>query len=502
MTTPDHVQSPLATAHRRRRRFLGSAAALTLVMGGVAGATLAEAQRPALALGQPAEMTARSDTASGFADVVARVKPAVVAVLVTRTPTATGGTESRPSALPDADQLPPQVREFMRRFGGEGAEREQGPTQALGSGFFISADGYVVTNQHVVGDATAAKLKLDDGREIDAKVVGRDAKTDLALLKTTDGGGFPFVPLAREAPRVGDWVVAIGNPFGLGGTVTAGIVSARGRDLNANPYDDYLQIDAPINQGNSGGPSFNTRGEVVGVNTAIYSPSGGSVGLGFAIPAATVQAVVNDLETAGKVTRGYLGVQVQPVTKEIGEALRLKDAHGALVDQAEADTPAAKAGLKAGDVIVGVNGEAVADARDLTRRIGALKPGADVQVAYVRDGAERTATVALGTLPGDQANAAGRQEASPARLGLRLAPAPDGQGVVVAGVEPDSPASGKGLQTGDVILQVDGTAVSKPQDVADLVAAARGTGRPAVLMQVRGGQDTTRFVGIALPKSG
>ncbi|MGE7705282.1 trypsin-like peptidase domain-containing protein, partial [Methylobacterium sp. NPDC097303] len=362
----------------------------------------------------------------------------------------------------------------------------------------------VVTNNHVVDKAKTVQVTLDDNRTLDAKVIGKDAKTDIALLKISESGSYPYVQFGKGAPRVGDWVVAIGNPFGLGGTVTAGIVSARGRDIGAGPYDDFLQIDAPINKGNSGGPTFNVSGEVVGVNTAIASPSGGSVGLAFAIPAETVQTVVEQLRTDGKVVRGYLGVQVQPVTKDIADGLGLDKAKGALVDHAESGTPAAKAGLKSGDVIESVNGAPVNDARELSRRIAGLKPGTEVKLAYLRGGKSDVATVELGTLPGD-GKVASRGESSSsgqARLGLNLAPASEiglgDEGVAVMDVDPTGPAASKGISQGDVILDVGGTSVSKPSEVQAQIRAAESNGRKAVLMRVKSAKGQTRFVAVSL----
>jgi serine protease Do len=311
------------------------------------------------------------------------------------------------------------------------------------------------------------------------------------------------VKLADNPPRIGDWVLAVGNPFGLGGTVTAGIVSARGRDIGAGPYDDFLQIDAPINKGNSGGPTFNLQGEVVGMNTAIYSPSGGSVGLAFAVPAATVQTVVDQLQQDGRVSRGYLGVQIQPLTKELAEGFGLSTEKGALVAGAQDGTPAEKAGLKSGDVITAVDGEPVANARELTRKIGALKPGAKAEITYLRDGKERTATVALASQPGEkEAKAApSRSDDGLPKLGLELAPAREGEGVAVAAVDPDGPAAQKGVKEGDVILEVGGQAVSKPADVKAGLEAAHKAGKTAVLLRVKS-KEGTRFVAIAMPKAG
>jgi serine protease Do len=270
---------------------------------------------------------------------------------------------------------------------------------AQGSGFFVSQDGYVVTNNHVVENAVEVQLVTDDGKTLEAKVVGTDPRTDLALLKVKDGGNFQYVQLASAKPRIGDWVLAVGNPFGLGGTVTAGIVSAQGRDIGSGPYDDYLQIDAPVNKGNSGGPTFNQQGQVVGVNTAIFSPSGGSVGIAFAIPSATVEQVVDALKKDGSVARGFIGVQIQPVTSEVADAIGLKEARGALVASAEQNGPAAKAGVKRGDTIIAVNGEQVKDARDLSRKIAKFAPGTKTNLTVWRDGHERQLSFEVGRQP-------------------------------------------------------------------------------------------------------
>src|SRR5262249_51977626 len=242
--------------------------------------------------------------------------------------------------------------------------------------FFISKDGYAVTNNHVVQNADKVQVTADDGKTYTAKVIGSDSRTDLALIKV-EGDNFPFVKLAETSPRIGDWVLAVGNPFGLGGTVTAGIVSARGRDIGSGPYDDFIQIDAPVNKGNSGGPTFDTDGNVIGVNTAIFSPSGGSVGIAFDIPADTVKTVVAQLKDKGFVSRGWIGVQIQPVTAEIVEGLGMKANEGALVGEAQTDSPAAKAGILSGDVITTVNDHAVKDAHDLAKQIGVMTPGAE-----------------------------------------------------------------------------------------------------------------------------
>ena len=507
--------------NRLRRNALASVAVVALVATGAAGVGLTQPATNAYAQALSKTPIEVPDHPPGsFASVVDKVKPGVVAVKVKLDDTAEADDDSDgPGGNRGLQNAPPQLREFLKRFGqnGQGGpggmpQQPQKPGQrgAMGSGFIISADGYVVTNNHVVDKARTVQVTLDDNRTLDAKVIGKDSKTDLALLKITEGGPFPYVSLGKTAPRVGDWVVAIGNPFGLGGTVTAGIVSARGRDIGAGPYDDFLQIDAPINKGNSGGPTFNVGGEVVGVNTAIASPSGGSVGLAFAIPAETVQAVVDQLRADGKVARGYLGVQVQPVTKDIAEGLGLDKAKGALVDHAEPGTPAAKAGLKSGDVIESVNGAAVNDARELSRRIAGLKPGAKVDLAYLRGGKSDTATVELGALPNDT-KASGETSRGPSsdgqpRLGLSLAPAAQvgagDEGVAVMEVDPDGPAAAKGIEQGDIILDVAGSSVSKPSEIAERVRAAESSGRKAVLMRVRNSKGLTRFVAVALNKAG
>lgn len=496
-----------------RRKLMASAAAAAILAGGAIGGAMIEGH-PAFAQAPLAvSPQVQAQAPASFADVVDTVKPAVVSVKVTIENVSDDSDTSS-----QLDRLPPQLRELFgerrERFGerGEG-QRRQTPRsrgQSQGSGFFISPDGYAVTNNHVVQKASAVELTLDDGRTVKAKVIGSDPKSDLALLKVEEKGTYPYVRLAPNQPRVGDWVVAIGNPFGLGGTVTSGIVSARGRDIGAGPYDDFLQIDAPINRGNSGGPTFNLKGEVVGVNTAIASPSGGSVGLAFAIPAATVETVVAQLKEHGSVSRGYLGVQIQPLTKDLADGLGIDRSKGALVNSTESGTPAAKAGLRAGDVLVSVNGQPVADARDLSRRIAGIRPGSKVEIVYLRGGKEQTSQVELGLLPGretaslrDRDDRGGGTERQSLRLGLQLAPAPRGEeGVQVVEVDPDGPAAGKGIREGDTILEVGGKSVASATDVADGVKAARADGRKAVIMRVKS-REGTRFVAVSLsPQAG
>ena len=402
-------------------------------------------------------------------------------------------------------------QQFNQQFGqqsgqGQGAPQRHEEIVGEGSGFFISPDGYAVTNNHVVDHAKSVQVTTDDGTIFTAKVVGTDPKTDLALIKVDGKTDFPYVQFAEHQPRVGDWVVAVGNPFGLGGTVTAGIVSARGRDIGAGPYDDYVQIDAPINKGNSGGPAFDISGNVIGVNTAIYSPSGGSVGIGFDIPADTAKMVVAELQKDGHVTRGWLGVQIQPVTAGIADSLGLKKAEGAMVDEPQSGSPAAKAGIKSGDVITAVNGTPVKDARDLARTIAMLAPDTTVNLDIVRQGEAKTVSLTLAQMPNDQqvasAGTGGQHESGVPHLGLQVSPASEvagagGQGVVVTAVDPDGPAAEQGFQTGTVILDVGGKAVANAGDVRDALVAAKAQGKHDVLMRVKTG-DATRFVAMPL----
>ena len=445
----------------------------------------------------------------GFADIVEKVKPAVISVRVKMD----GGAQTNGLSNQDLDNAPPGLREFFRRFGmpdmpngTEGMPRGRGPNRMTGqgSGFFISADGYAVTNNHVVDKADTVQITTDDGKTHNAKVIGADPRTDLALIKV-DNGPFPYVKLSDKSPRIGDWVLAVGNPFGLGGTVTAGIVSARGRDIGAGAYDDFIQIDAPVNKGNSGGPTFDTEGNVIGVNTAIFSPSGGSVGIAFAIPSDTVKSVINQLKERGSVTRGWIGVQIQPVTQDIADSLGLKKAEGALVAEPQANGPAAKAGIEAGDVITAVNGQPVKDARDLAKKIGALAPKATVKLTVLHKGSEKTISLTLGELPNAKearANTEGSDSgADLGKLGLTLAPAArvagaGAQGVVITGVDASGVAADRGFSTGDVILEVAGKSVSTPAEVRTVIASARSEGKRSVLLRVKSG-DNTRFV--ALP---
>jgi serine protease Do len=449
----------------------------------------------------------------GFADIVDKVKPAVISVRVK----VAGGAKLM--GFEGDSPLPPNVERFFRRFGlpeGVNPEERRSPRERLvtgqGSGFFISADGYAVTNNHVVDKADTVEVTADDGKTYTAKVIGTDPRTDIAVIKVEGRSDFPYVQLAEKAPRIGDWVLAVGNPFGLGGTVTAGIVSARGRDIGAGPYDDFIQIDAPVNKGNSGGPTFDVDGNVIGVNTAIFSPSGGSVGIAFAIPAPTVKSVVAQLKESGKVTRGWIGVQIQPVTAEIADNLGLKTPQGALVAEPQANSPAATAGIMAGDVITAVNGSPVKDARDLAKQIGNLAPGSTVKLTVWRKGEEKTFSVALGELPNQREargaatpDSSGPEGTDVPRLGLTVVPAGQvagsgSEGVVVTEVDPNGIASDQGVKTGDVILEVGGKKVANPSDVRSALREAQKEGKRTILMRVKSG-DATRFVALRLGKA-
>ena len=508
ITSPTPSRKVLAA---RRLALLASAAGLGATALFAGPQLASHAQFPIVSTAAHAETVMRP---ASFADIAEKVKPAVFAVRVKVEDQA----QSTMGFNGGEFQVPPgsPLERFFKRFGfGEGPNGMQPNTprgrhfsMAQGSGFFISPDGYAVTNNHVVARGETVEIKTDEGKTYTAKVIGSDTRTDIALLKVEGKGDLPYVKFADNMPRVGDWVLAVGNPFGLGGTVTAGIVSASGRDIGAGPYDDFIQIDAPVNRGNSGGPTFDTNGNVIGVNTAIYSPSGGNVGIAFAIPADTVKTVVAQLKEKGSVTRGWIGVQIQPVTDDVAESLGLKAPVGALVAEPQANGPAAKAGIESGDVITAVNGSAVKDARDLAKKIGAAAPGEAIKLGVFHKGAEKTVTVTLGSMPNEREAKADSREreretpaASVAQLGLSLAPAGSvagagGAGVVVTNVDPDGPAAERGFKTGDVILEVAGKAISTPADVRKILGEARSGGKGTVLLRVKSG-DATRYV--ALP---
>jgi serine protease Do len=518
--------TPNASKTPEKRRVLAARRILLLAttIASLGAAALVVAPGLNLPSGYPAalaqnlsEQAHKLQAPIGFADIVEKVKPAVISVRVKLD----GGSQTTGLSNQSLDNIPPGLQEFFRRFGmpdgqngpegmprgPQGMPHGQGHNiiTGQGSGFFISADGFAVTNNHVVEKAESVQITTDDGKIHEAKVIGTDQRTDLALIKV-EGGSFPYVKLSDKAPRIGDWVLAVGNPFGLGGTVTAGIVSARGRDIGASAYDDFIQIDAPVNKGNSGGPTFDTEGNVIGVNTAIFSPSGGSVGIAFAIPADTVKSVISQLQEHGSVTRGWIGVQIQPVTQDIADSLGLKKAEGALVTEPQANGPAAKAGIESGDVISAVDGALVKDARDLAKKIGALAPKATVKLSVMHKGAEKTVSLALAEMPNSKEARATSEDsdsggADLGKLGLTLAPAArvagaGAQGVVVTGVDSSGAAAERGFSTGDVILEIAGKMVSTPADVRNGIASARTDGKRSVLVRVKSG-DNTRFV--ALP---
>lgn len=453
----------------------------------------------------------------GFAEVVEQVKPAVVSVQVKSSERLKNQDMEGFFGGQDFDQLPDNhpLKRFFKDFedrrqpGKKPSPNAKPRPVAQGSGFFISADGYIVTNNHVVADGTAYSVVLDDGTELNAKLIGTDPRTDLAVLKVEDKDKrkFAYVDFADDSKvRVGDWVVAVGNPFGLGGTVTAGIVSARGRDIGADVYDDFLQIDAAVNKGNSGGPTFNLNGQVVGINTAIFSPSGGSVGIAFAIPSSTAKHVVEQLIDKGSVQRGWIGVQIQPVTKEIADSIGLSYAKGALVAD-PMDGPAQKAGIKAGDVILSVDGQIVTDARDLAKRIANVTPNKTATLEIWRDGKKKDISVKIASMPKDQNKSSGKKLDSDDNntsetldeYGLTVTPSDDDSGLVVTNVQSDSDAADKGLRAGDVIMSINNRNVKTVADMTRAIKDAQKNGRGAILLQVQS-NDQTRFVALPLAK--
>jgi serine protease Do len=510
--------SNLSNLPRGRRLMLAgvSTLAIGLAYFGAGPSIYAFADAPATAT---ATVAAPLGAPASFADIVAAAKPAVVTVT----------NEMAAEALPQdggGQTMPPE--EFFRRFFGQngqipglpgmpgqnGAPQQppQGGGMALGSGFIVSADGYLVTNAHVVENARKLTVTLDDGRELAATLVGTDAKNDIAVLKITDKTPFPVVQWGNSDPlRAGDPVLAIGDPFGIGTTVTSGIVSARGRDLHNGPYDDFIQIDAAINHGNSGGPLLDVNGKVVGINTAIFSPNGGSVGVGFAIPSAQAEQVVAAIISKGSIEHGFIGVSIQELDDSIAQAIGLKDTKGALVAAVSDGSPAAKGGVRAGDVIIAVNDKPVETPRAVSRAIADLAPGADAKLALWREGKEVTVTFAVGKFGGDQM-ALADTPADPSagvkvdELGIEVANldpqtaqslglSPEAKGAVVTRVDQAGEAAAKGLREGDVIVSVNQSDVGDAADVTKLISAAKEMHRQAALLLIERGGNRS-FVAI------
>ncbi|CAH2599451.1 putative periplasmic serine endoprotease DegP-like [Rhodovastum atsumiense] len=486
----------------------------------LAAAALATALTLPVALPASAQARAVPDS---FADLAERLLPGVVNISSSQTLAARNDRQG-----PEVPMFPPGspfeqfFRDFLDRNRPPGQQRgPQAPPrrmQSLGSGFIIDPSGIVVTNNHVIEGADEVTVTLQDNTTLKATILGRDERTDIAVLKVTSDKPLAAVPFGdSDKIRVGDWVLAIGNPFGLGGTVTAGIVSARGRDIQQGPYDNFIQTDAAINQGNSGGPLFNLNGEVIGINTAIYSRSGGSIGIGFSIPSTLAKTVVAQLRDYGRAKRGWLGVKIQQVTPEIADSMGMKEATGALVASVEDGGPAASAKIRGGDIITKFNGQDIKEMRNLPRIVAETEIGKTVPVTIWRDGHELNLNTTVGELPDDQKLAA----ASPDRpaplagrpvevagLGLKLTPitpearerfsiGPDQKGVLVTEVAPNSPAADRGLKAGDVIVEVQQQEVASPGDVVDRVDRARKSNRRSVLMLIQG-TDGPRWVPLSI----
>ena len=523
---PAPTTSPMTSKGLRKRGIAGALAAAGML--GVGLFALAAVERPTAAFAQlkPADATVQTPMGRAplsFADIVDKVRGAVVSISVTNGDKSdkTAGKDKDKERegpggrrfggipdLPDDHPLKDFFKNLPKEFQG-GPQKPARPQLAQGSGFIISADGYVVTNNHVVEGATKIEVGFDNQEKVEAELVGTDSRTDLALLKMKASKSYPFVKFTETPARVGDWVIAVGNPFGLGGTVTAGIVSALTRDIGSGPYD-FLQVDAAVNRGNSGGPTFNLDGEVIGVNTAIFSPSGGNVGIAFAVPAKTAVSVIEQLKNQGKVSRGWLGVKIQNVDEDTAASLGLTTPSGALVSEITPKGPAESSGLKARDAILSVNGEKIEDSRDLARKIAGFSPDTVVDVKVWRNGGEQVVKVKLGTFPNSSEELARVEEGKPAapeameleQLGLKLAPSgKEGatDGVAIADVDDASDAAQKGIKAGDVILEVQGEVVKDAKDVVAGVKKARELGRKAVLLHVRTGEQK-RFVALQLKK--
>jgi serine protease Do len=508
---------------RQRRLIALSSAAAIVVLGLGAFALLPPVRSIDVATNAPMMLAANDsgrqtprmlDNAApfSFADLVERVSPAVVTIRSETMSTQADG---------DDDNVPAPFRDFFNQFGQ--GQRPQAPHKAIsaGSGFIIDKAGFVVTNNHVIDASKKITVTLPDKREFTAKLVGTDPSTDIALLKITSDKPLPIVEFGDDKRlRVGDWVVAVGNPYGLSNSVTAGIVSSIGRDIGetSQQYTNFIQIDAPINRGNSGGPTFDLRGQVIGMNSMIFSPSGGSIGIGFAIPASLIHDIVAQLKEHGHVTRGWLGVEIQSVTPEIASSLGLKDNKGAIVANVVPGGPAAKGGFEQGDVVTAIDGQALEDSRDLTRRVAGVTAGHTTTFSVNRQGKPIQLKVTIGQRPDDKLAAnmpagipsSGGAAASAMGLGLSsLTPearraynlGEDVAGVVITKVDPDSDAADKGLQPGDVVLRVGNRIVRTPTDFQTGVAEAKKGGRSSVLLLVAHSQGGTGFVAIDIDKT-
>jgi len=496
--------------------LIASAFAAALLFGGglLGGRAMSVPDAVAMPQALPSKDDASGHGPSSFSQLVERVKPAVVNISTKGRTRARAGIQGHEFGMPGLPEGSP-FGEFYRHFfegqpgrpGGGAVERE---FQAAGSGFIISADGHVVTNNHVIEHADEIEVILFDGTRYPAKVKGRDPKTDLALLELESDESLPYVELGNsDDAQVGDWVVAVGNPFGLGGTVTAGIISARGRDIRSGPFDDFLQIDAPINRGNSGGPLFDTEGRVVGINTAIYSPSGGNVGIGFAIPSTMAKDIIAQLRAEGSVARGWLGVQIQPVTEIVAESLGLEKQQGALVASVVPEGPADRAGIEAGDVIVRMNGEDLDDFKELPKLVAKAKAGSESTLEVRRQGKNRKLEVEIGRMPSDEVEVAlSGADAMPdsTKLGIQLAEltaearerygvSKESAGVLVTGVEGGSPASKAGIRVGSIIQMVGQEPVQSVGQVVNKVKEAASHERSAVLLLVEH-RGQKRFVAV------
>ncbi len=534
----DNSSAPLVVSsskYPRKSVMIASAAAFSVaaIGGAVFGFSWSGGGEQAIAEPPPAiasvaapapAMLGVSSLPGNFADIVERVSPAVVSIKAK-----VSGPQVSELKGDEMENVPPALREYFERYrrAPERAKPRGGEVQ--GSGFVVDATGYMVTNNHVIADATDIEVNFVDGKKFKAKLIGRDALTDIAVLKIQGGTKFPFVSFGDDrGVRVGDWVLAVGNPFGLGGTVTAGIVSARGRDeVGGAQFTDFLQIDASINRGNSGGPTFDLSGRVIGMNTAIFSPSGGSVGIGFAIPSTTVQRVVAELKNAGSVTRGWLGVKIQSLDDDYAQSMGLSNTNGALVNEVVDASPAFKAGFKGGDVVLKMDGQPIKDNRDLSRRVAALQVGQHSKFTVWRDNRESTISVTIAKRPGEEALVAsnddrdgapgakpdGLGEAKVAALGMDLAmitPAmrsdlemsKDATGMLITNIDPDSDAAERGLQPGDRIVKVGTNEVRSIADVNSAIATAKALKRPSVLLFVERGNNQKVFIPVKLKKIG